>query len=149
MLYLSKDYNPEQIAGRAKIDKIEMVSPERIYQYISVDKRKGVFLFKHLRTKGKKYKKRRNLKDKRGLIAGSIDIDARPSIMEKKNRLGDLEIDLVIGKDHKGALLTINDRALGVLFIGKVESKEAQLIEQKNDRIVERKETANKDHYLG
>jgi hypothetical protein len=28
--------------------------------------------------------------------------------VEKKNRLGDLEIDLVIGKDHKGALLTIN-----------------------------------------
>ena len=30
LYYLSKDYSPEQIVGRAKIDKIEMVSIERI-----------------------------------------------------------------------------------------------------------------------
>ena len=57
--------------------------------------------------------------------------------MEKKNRLGDLEIDLVIGKDHKGALLTINDRASGVLFMDKVESKEALLIQQKTIELLQ------------
>ena len=57
--------------------------------------------------------------------------------MEKKSRLGDLEIDLVIGKDHKGALLTINDRASGVLFMDKVESKEALLIQQKTIELLQ------------
>jgi len=131
LFYLKQDYSPEQIVGRAKIDKRAMVSTERIYQYIWEDKRKGGLLYKHLRTKGKKYKKRGHLKDKRGLIIGRVDISERPVIVEEKSRLGDLEIDLIIGKNHKGALLTINDRASGILFMGKVESKEASEIQQK------------------
>ncbi|WP_281637763.1 IS30 family transposase [Flavobacterium marginilacus] len=131
LFYLKQDYSPEQIVGRAKIDKRAMVSKERIYQYIWENKRKGGLLYKHLRAKGKKYKKRGHLKDKRGLIIGRVDISERPKIVEKKSRLGDLEIDLVIGKNHKGALLTINDRASGILFMGKVESKEASAIQQK------------------
>ncbi len=129
--YLSMDYSPEQAVGRAKIDNIEMVSTETIYQYVWHDKRKGGTLYKHLRTKGKKYKKRGHLKDNRGLIAGRVDIDKRPAIVDAKNRLGDMEIDLVIGQNHKGALLTINDRATGVLFMDKIESKEASVIELK------------------
>ena len=55
----------------------------------------------------------------------------RPEIVDKKERIGDLEIDLVIGKDHNGALLTINDRATGLLFMGKVDTKESIAIETK------------------
>ena len=137
LYYLTKDYSPEQVVGRAKIDNINMVSAERIYQYIWENKRRGGLLFKHLRTKGKKYKKRGHLKDKRGLIVGRVDICDRPAIVEKKCRLGDFEVDLVIGKDHKGALLTINDRACGVLFMGKVESKEARMIQLKTIELLQ------------
>ena len=49
--------------------------------------------------------------------------------MEEKSRFGDLEIDLVIGKDHKGTLVTINDRATGVFKMKKIESKEAKEVE--------------------
>ena len=66
-----------------------------------------------------------------------MDICERPAIVERKCRLGDFEIDLVIGKDHKGALLTINDRASGILFMGKVESKEAILIQQKTIELLQ------------
>ncbi|MFT5906847.1 MAG: hypothetical protein ACI9E1_002460, partial [Cryomorphaceae bacterium] len=31
-------------------------------------------------------------------------------------RLGDLEIDLIIGSGHNGAILTINDRVSGLLI---------------------------------
>jgi transposase, IS30 family len=129
--YLKQDYSPEQAVGRAKIEGVAMVSTERIYQHIWQDKRKGGKLFKHLRTKGKRYKKRGHLKDSRGLIAGRTDISSRPPIVEEKQRLGDLEIDLVIGKNHKGALLTINDRASGVLWMDKINSKEANEVEVK------------------
>jgi IS30 family transposase len=37
-----------------------------------------------------------------------------------------LEIDLIIGKNHKGAILTINDRATGVGKLRKLESKDAE-----------------------
>lgn len=129
--YLKEDYSPEQIVGRAKIKGIACVSLERIYQFIWADKKAGGSHYKHLRTKGKKYRKRGRLKDNRGLIIGRVDIDLRPKIVEEKERIGDLEIDLVIGKDHKEALLTINDRATGVLKMGKVLTKEANEIEKK------------------
>ena len=135
--YLTNDYSPEQVVGRSKIDNVEMVSVETIYQYIWLDKRRGGVLYKYLRTKGKKYKKRGHLKDKRGIITGRIDISQRPTIVDKKKRLGDLEIDLVIGKDHKGALLTINDRASGMLFMDKIDSKEASVIEAKTIELLQ------------
>jgi IS30 family transposase len=58
-----------------------------------------------------------------------VDIDQRPEIVEDKDRFGDLEIDLVIGKGHRQPLLTINDRATGILFMDKVRCKEAKEIE--------------------
>ena len=56
---------------------------------------------------------------------GRNGIEDRPVEVQRKERFGDLEIDLVIGKDHKGALLKINDRATGMLQMKKIESKDA------------------------
>ena len=53
------------------------------------------------------------------------DIDERPEIVELKERFGDLEIDTIIGKNHKGAILTINDRATSRVWIRKLSGKEA------------------------
>jgi transposase, IS30 family len=122
-------YSPEQIVGEAKKKCIPCVSTERIYQYIWLDKKQGGKLYKHLRTNGKKYRKRGSKKDNRGQIVGKVPISARPSVVEEKTRIGDLEIDLIIGKDHKGALVTINDRVSGMLKMRKIESKEAALVE--------------------
>lgn len=129
--YLKLDYSPEQMVGRAVLEDQVMVSHERIYQYIWKDKRNGGKLYKHLRNKGKRYRKRTHSKDNRGLISNRVDISERPEIVNEKKRIGDLEIDLVIGKNHKGALLTINDRATGMLIMGKIESKEAQVVATK------------------
>ena len=128
---LEKDLSPEQIAGEAKRQGVDCVCAERIYQYVWADKKRGGLLYRRLRTKGKKYAKRGSLKGKRGQIAGRVDIDQRPQIVEQKQRVGDVEMDLVIGKDHKGALLTINDRATGMLKMGYVESKEAAVVQAK------------------
>ena len=128
---LKDKYSPEQIVGRAKKEGVFMVCVEWIYQYIWKDKKQKGSLYKYLRTKGKRYKSRSHSNDNRGIIANRVDIDKRPKIVDKKERLGDLEIDLVIGKDHKGALLTINDRATGILFMGKIARKEATLVVSK------------------
>ena len=37
-------------------------------------------------------------------------IHKQPKIVEEKSRIGDWEIDTVVGKDHKGFLVTIVDR---------------------------------------
>jgi IS30 family transposase len=126
---LKKDFSPEQIVGLAKKDSVYCVSIERIYQFIWTDKKKGGELYLHLRTQGKRYRKRGSTKDKRGQIVGRIDIDFRPAIVDEKIRVGDLEIDLVIGEGHKKALLTINDRVTGILKMKKIDSKEALGVE--------------------
>ena len=79
----------------------------------------------HLRNNGKKYRKRGAYKDSRGIIKNKQSIDQRPSIVDKKVRFGDIEIDLIIGMNHQQAIVTINDRVSGVLKMGKVKSKEA------------------------
>lgn len=41
-----------------------------------------------------------------------------------------MEIDTIIGKDHKGAILTINDRSTGVVKIKKLQGKNAEMLAQ-------------------
>jgi IS30 family transposase len=127
---IEDDFSPEQIVGRAKDDGIKCVSHETIYAFIKKDRKTGGTLYLHLRTKGKSYRKRGESKDKRGKIKDQVNISERPKEVEDRKSFGDLEIDLVIGKDHKGALLTINDRSTGMLFMKKIESKDSEVVRQ-------------------
>lgn len=127
---IKEDYSPEQVHGYLSKQDVDCVSPERIYQHIWEDKKKGGRLYTHLRCQAKRYRKRGASKDKRGKIPGRVGIEKRPKIVDKRSRFGDLEVDLVIGKNHHQALLTINDRASGMLKMRKVASKEAHVVSQ-------------------
>lgn len=122
---LKRGFSPEQIAGRSKVEGKAIVSHETIYRWIWEDKRSGGTLHKHLRRQGRKYAKRGSKNAGRGFIPNRIDIDERPPVVELKERFGDLEIDTIIGKNHKGAILTINDRATSRVWIRKLTGKEA------------------------
>lgn len=128
---LALKYSPEQIKGEANRLGKSCVSAERIYQYVWADKRKGGKLYEHLRTQGKRYRKRGSAKDKRGIIPHRRDISERPTVVEEKSRIGDLEIDTIIGANHKGAILTINDRRTGMLIMRKLSGKNAQELAEK------------------
>jgi IS30 family transposase len=68
-------------------------------------------LFKNIRRTGKKYQSRCKEKQAgRGYIKDRVSIDERPQVVDDKERIGDWEIDLVIGKGHSGALVTIVER---------------------------------------
>lgn len=123
---LAEDYSPEQIVGVSKKDGIPCVSHECIYQHIWANKKKKGTLYKHLRRRGRVYQKRGHSKDFRGRIKGRVSINQRPAIVEKRIRFGDIEVDLVLGT--KGALVTANDRASGMLKMKKVKSKEAAVV---------------------
>lgn len=43
----------------------------------------------------------------------NVDIDKRPATVDEKVRFGDPGIDTVIGRNHKGALLTVNGEVTG------------------------------------
>lgn len=129
-LYIKEDYSPEQVKGFLDKEGKKSVSIETIYQYIWKDKKMGGDLYEHLRTQGKRYRKRGHKKDKRGIIENRKSIDERPTIVNNRERLGDWEVDLVIGKNHQGALVTINERQTGFTIVTKVASKSKELVSQ-------------------
>jgi len=51
--------------------------------------------------------------------------------VNKKERIGDLEIDTIIGQNHKGAIMTINDRVSSKVWIAKLNGKNAPELAQK------------------
>jgi len=127
-LLLKQKYSPEQIKGICANEGVKMVSIERIYQYIWNDKKKGGNLYKNLRRTGKKYNKRKHVKSSRGIIANRRGIEERPQIVEEKVRFGDLEIDTIVGLHQKSALVTINDRLTGYVWIRKLLFKQAEYL---------------------
>jgi IS30 family transposase len=122
------DWSPEQVSGWLKINQGIFISHERIYQHIWENKRHGGTLYTHLRQSNKKRKKQYGSKDKRGQIRNRISIDERPAIVAEKTRIGDWEIDTVIGQNHQGALVTIVDRVSKFTLIKKVDSKHAEVV---------------------
>lgn len=106
---IKPQWSPEQIAGWLKINQDMSISHERIYQYILQDKKENGNLWTHLRHANKKRKKRYGKADKRGIIPNRTMIDQRPKVVDNKSSIGDSELDIIIGKGHKGAVVTIVD----------------------------------------
>ncbi len=107
--YLVNDqWPPEQIVGWCKKEGIEMVSVERIYQFIRKDKKEGGNLYKYTHHQ-LKHRKRPVGKDG-SRIKNKISIEQRPEKANNREEFGHFEMDLVIGKNHKGAILTITER---------------------------------------
>lgn len=93
---------------------------------IRKDKEAGGELYKHLRHRGKHYKKRLNGKKAgRGCIPGRIDISERPEIVEKKIRIGDWESDTIIGAKNQGVILSSVDRHSKFVLLRKLRRKHA------------------------
>jgi IS30 family transposase len=106
----TEQWSPEQISGWLKDNTEISISYESIYQHIWSDKKQGGLLYQHLRRKHKKYNKRAGKLAGRGLIPDRVDIEKRPKIVEQKERIGDLEIDTIVGANHIGAIVSIVDR---------------------------------------
>lgn len=97
MKYLEMDLSQEQIVGVARKKVAFIVSHERIYQHVWQDKKRNGKLHEHLRNQGGRYRHRGANKDQRGRIRGQVSIEERPSVVDRRERFGDLEIDTVIG----------------------------------------------------
>jgi len=121
-----EQWSPEQISGRRLADGLPAVSHERIYQHIYTDKAAGGTLYKHLRCRKKK-RKRYGSYSKRGTWSGIKRIDARPAIVTEKNRIGDWELDTIVGFRHQAAMVTMVDRKTKLLRMKKLAQKTALL----------------------
>ena len=98
-----------------------------IYQIIRADKEEGGTLYTHLRHKGKH---RKRPVGKCPQIPDRISIHERPVEADGK-RVGDFELDTIIGKDGKGAIVTLVDRKTNYMMMKKSrKGKEAEEVAQ-------------------
>ena len=117
--YLKQEqWSPKQVVGYCRVNNIPMVSHELIYQYIREDKAKGGKVYMCLRHR---LKHRKRPAGRRIAIKNRTSIDERPDIVNTKGRLGDWEIDTVIGKNNKGAIVTIVERATSFFMMRKLQ----------------------------
>lgn len=126
-------WSPEQISGYAKRHNLFSISHERIYQFVLCDKKLGGQLYKHLRQGHRKYRKRYGSPKRTGFIKNRVWIDDRPKIVEEKSRIGDWEIDTIIGKQGQKAIVTLVDRFSKFTLMGEVGTKEAKPV---SDQII-------------
>ncbi|MCP4234646.1 MAG: IS30 family transposase [Aestuariibacter sp.] len=128
--YVKLDWSPEQIAGRLEKEGIITLHHETIYQYILADKRAGGTLYKHLRHQNKTYRKRYGSAHNRTGIPNRVGIEQRPQEANERKRVGDWEADTIIGKHHKGAIMTLDERKSKVRLAAPLQSKKAQDVKQ-------------------
>ncbi len=124
---LQQRWSPEQISGWLRANHKEMsfyVSDQTIYEYIYADRDNDGTLYQNLRRAGKPYKTG-GRKVYRGKIKDRIDISKRPDIINKRLRIGDWEVDSVIGKLNQSSIVTIVERRSRYTSIIKVNSKES------------------------
>ncbi len=135
-ILLEEEWSPEQISGWLLEEKDIRISHEWIYLYIYQDKAEGGELYRHLRCQRQR-RKRYGSYSTRGLIPGRISIDERPAIVDSRRRLGDWELDTIIGKAHKQAIVSLSERKSKLTLIAKVTHKTADLVGQAIVRLLE------------
>lgn len=125
---IKEHWSPEQISGRWRQEGKQGASHEWIYQYIYRDKLNGGTLYQYLRCRTKR-RKRYGSYSKRGTWKNQVNIAERPEIVAQKARIGDWELDTVIGKGHRQAIVSIVDRKSKLLRMQKVTQKTAGLVQ--------------------
>lgn len=77
---------------------------------------------------GRRRRKRGPRQDSRGIIHHRVPIEKRPKIVKKRVRPGDIEVDFMSGKNHKGALLVMTDRATLHTRLHKLRNRNSDIV---------------------
>lgn len=132
--YLLKQYSPEQISATIKFKHQKEISYVTIYKYIYINRLAEGDLYKQLRHKGRKRIKYATKRKNR--IKDRVSIHKRPSIVDDKTRLGDFEIDTIIGAGRKGAIVTIVDRTSMYLKLSIPCGKNSKIVANEITRLL-------------
>ena len=123
--HLRLGWSPEQIAATAP----EKISHEAIYQYIYAQVyrngwdllRPGCEDLRPYLARRRKRRLKQGLRSSYRIDLGILpSIDNRPRVVDLRERVGHWEDDLIVSKQSRDGLKTINERATGLVLIEKV-----------------------------
>ena len=120
-----EQWSPEQMSAWITKEGFGSISHETIYQHIYRDKASGGDLHTNLRHRCKSYRKRGAQRERRGHLKDQVMIDQRPAVVDERSRLGDWEMDTVIGRPGGPVLVTMVERVSRYTLIRLARSKEA------------------------
>ena len=135
--YIIEDWSPEQIDKRLKEVNLADISYVSIYQFIEQEKEKGGDLYTHLRFHHTGHRRAKYGGKHKGRIKDRISISQREQIVDDKSRVGDWEIDTIVGAGQKGAITTVVERVTSLVRISIPTTKKAIDIENETIRILE------------
>jgi transposase, IS30 family len=124
---LQEEWSPEQISGWLRTHDGSVISPEWIYQHVYRDKHAQGTLYRHLRCQRQR-RKRYGTYSCRGHMPNRISIEHRPAVVERRSRLGDWEVDTMIGTGHQQALVSLTERKSRLSLIAKVTRRCADTV---------------------
>jgi IS30 family transposase len=135
---LKKRWSPEQISGWLRL-RGTRVGVETIYRFIYHPRARSRELWKHLRRRKrrrgpnhwKKAGKTRHYHQRKW-------IEERDPLVDKRERVGDYERDLVLGKRQTPGLLTIVDRTSRKTWIGRAEMNRQIVAHRETVRLLEK-----------
>jgi len=125
---LELKWSPEQISNRLRTEGKESISTESIYKLIDEDRKTGGDLWRYLRRSSRRRRRRFPSEDRRGKIQNSRSISERPEKANKRKKTGHWERDLMVGRNHKSAVLVITDRKSRFNKFRKLNGKYAQKV---------------------
>lgn len=119
---LKEHESPEQIAG-----VLRSVHASTIYRHIH---ERAPHLKRYLRQQKGRYRRKRGTKVRAELReqAKKRRIDERPTIIERRGRLGDWEGDTIQGRDKRVRIVTFVDRRSGYLVAYLLPKMRAELL---------------------
>jgi len=135
--YIIEDWSPEQIDKRLKEVNIANISYVSIYQFVEQDKQQGGDLYTHLRFYHTGHRRAKYGSKHNGGIKDRTSISQREQIVDDKSRVGDWEIDTIVGAGKKGAITTVVERVTSLVRISIPTTKKAIDIENETIRILQ------------
>jgi IS30 family transposase len=130
---LERRWSPEQIAGRLQEAAREelfgkKISHQTIYRWIWSDPQRSARFRPFLRIACKTRRKPYGKPSKLGQIPNRVVIDKRPEIVQTRTRLGDWEGDTMVGKGHRGNVVTCVERSSRYLVARRVAQATAETV---------------------
>lgn len=127
---LQVGWSPQQIAGRLKYHpppslKDQHVCHETIYSYVYDKKGDGQWLYHFLPQQQPKRRQWYSRRPRHLFIPGRTPIQERPKVVEKRQRFGDWEADLVVFGRQPAAVAVQYERKSQLLRLTKVANRTA------------------------
>ena len=113
---LARKHSPEQISGALRREGQAAPSRTSISSFIRADRDGGGQLYRHLRINGKRRYRHKN-KASRHKLPNRTGIEKRPPIVERRERYGDWECDLIAGCRGGGYLLSLYEGKSNCVFM--------------------------------